>query len=122
MAHVGTLRPATRNPGSCGGPTGRRPAWTSRATRSWSSIRCLSSTWRCRSAFSIDSAAALAKKASSSASWVENADSRSLSTLRQPMTPVSLTIGTASSERVIVRPATYRGSPRTSFTRTVSPV
>ena len=87
-------REARRRPGS-------RPVCTSRATLSWSSMRCFSSTCRCSSAFSIVSAAALAKNCRSSASSAVKAASRSLSTLRQPTTPVSLTIGTASSESVV---------------------
>ena len=54
----------------------------------------------------METAAALAKNSRSSASSDEKAARRSLSTLRQPMTPASLTIGTASSDRVCCRPAT----------------
>ena len=54
----------------------------------------------------MDTAAELAKNSRSSASSGENAAGRSLSTLRQPITPASLTMGTASSDRVCRRPAT----------------
>jgi hypothetical protein len=66
----------------------------------------LSSTWRWRSAFPIERAAALAKNCTSSASAAVKNEGRSLSTFRQPIVPASLTMGTASSDLVAARPAT----------------
>ena len=52
------------------------------------------------------SAFALLAPALAAKGYVQKAPGRSLSTFRQPMTPVSLTIGQASSERVAARPST----------------